>query len=60
MYERQTVLILLKVRKFRKDFLVASNSPKKQTIEFVAVIKMNSFLRFLGKFEDTKSYFENV
>ena len=32
------------VRKFRKDFLVSSNSPKKRTNEFVVVVKMNSFV----------------
>ena len=45
----------LKVRYFRNVFLVSSNSPKN---EFVIVVKMNSFVGFLGEFEDTKSPFE--
>ena len=34
--------------------------PKNQTNEFVVVIKTNSFVRFLGEFEDTKSPFEII
>ena len=40
--------------------MVSSNSPKKQTNEFVVVVKTNSFVRFLGEFEDTKSPFEII
>jgi hypothetical protein len=51
---------VLKVRWFRKDFLVSSISPKKRTNEFIIVVKTNSFVRFLGEFEDTKSPFETI
>ena len=30
-------------------------SPKKRTNEFLVVVKMNSFVRFLGELKDTKS-----
>ena len=50
----------LKVKQFRKDFLVSSNSPKKQTNEFAVVVKTNLFVRFLGEFKDTKSPFEMI
>ena len=43
-----------------KGLLVSSNSPKKRTNEFVVVVKTNSFVRFLGEFEDTKSPFEII
>ena len=39
---------------------MSSNSPKKQTNKFVVVVKMNSFIRFLGEFEDTKTPFEII
>ena len=42
---------MVKVRQFRKDFLVSSNCPNEQT---------NSFVHFLGEFEDTKSPFEII
>ena len=47
-------LAALKVSQFRKDFLLSSNSPKKQTNEFDVVVKMNSFVHFLGEFEGPK------
>ena len=50
----------LMVRKFQKDFLVSSNSPKKQMNEFVVVVNTNLFIHFLGEFEDTKSPFEII
>ena len=37
---------------------MSSNSPKKRMNEFVVEVKTNSFLRFLGEFEDTQSPFE--
>ena len=45
---------------FRKNFLVSLNSPKNRTNEFVAVVKRNSFVRFLGEFKDTKRAFEII
>ena len=39
---------------------MSSNSPKKRTNEFVVVVKMNLFVRFLGELEDTKSPFEII
>ena len=39
---------------------MSSNSPTKGTNEIVVVVKMNSFVRFLGEFEDTKSLFEII
>ena len=35
------------------------NSPKKRTNEFVFTTTTNSFVRFLGEFEDTKKSFRN-
>ena len=60
----------LVVQAFKTDFdvkgqiisrglLVSSNSPKKRTNEFVFTITTNSFVRFLGEFEDTKKSFRN-
>ena len=40
-----------------KGHLVSSNSPKKRTNEFVFTTTTNSFVRFLGEFEDTKKSF---
>ena len=40
--------------------VVSSNSPKKQTNEFIVVVKTNLFVRFLGEFEGTKSPFEII
>ena len=42
-----------------KGLLVSSNSPKKRTNEFVFTTTTNSFVRFLGEFEDTKKSFRN-
>ena len=42
-----------------KGLLVSSNSPKKRTNEFVFTTTTNSFVRFLGEFEDTKKTFRN-
>ena len=42
-----------------KGLLVFSNSPKKWTNEFVFTTTMNSFVRLLGEFEDTKKSFQN-
>jgi hypothetical protein len=42
-----------------KGLLVSSNSPKKRTNKFVFTTTMNSFVRFLGEFEDTKKFFRN-
>ena len=42
-----------------KGLLVSSNSPKKQTKEFVFTTTTNLFVRFLGEFEDTKKSFRN-
>ena len=39
--------------------MVFSNSPKKQTNEFVITTTTNSFIRFLGEFEDAKKSFRN-
>ena len=41
-----------------KGLLVSSNSPKKQTNEFLFTTTTKSFIRFLGEFEDTKNPFE--
>ena len=38
---------------------MSSNSPKKQTNEFVFATTTNLFVRFLGEFEDTKKPFRN-
>ena len=40
-----------------KGLLVFSNSPKKRTNEFDFTTTMNSFILFLGDFEDTKKSF---
>ena len=42
-----------------KGLLVSSNSPKKQTNKFVFITTTNSFVCFLGEFEDTKKSFRN-
>ena len=42
-----------------KGLLLSSNSPKKRTNEFVFTTTTNSFVRFLGEFEDTKKSFRN-
>ena len=42
-----------------KRFFLAEDSPKKRTNEFVFTTTMNSFVRFLGEFEDTKMTFRN-
>ena len=42
-----------------KGLLVSTNSPKKQMNEFVFTSTKNSFVRFLGEFEDTKKSFRN-
>ena len=42
-----------------KGLLVSSNSPKKRTNEFVFTTTTNSFIHFLGEFEDTKKSFWN-
>ena len=43
-----------------KGLFGSSYSPKKRTNEFVVVVKMNSFFRFLGEFEETKSPFKVI
>ena len=49
----------LKVRLFRKDFLVSSNYPKK-TNKRICLSSKNEFVcSFLGEFEDTKNSFRN-
>ena len=52
-------LLCTKGQIISKGLLVSSNSPKKQTNEFVFTTTTNSFVRFLGKFEDTKKSFRN-
>ena len=42
-----------------KGLLVSSNSPKRRTNEFVFTTTTNSFVPFLGEFEDTKTSFQN-
>ena len=42
-----------------KGLLISSNSPKKQTTEFIFSTTMNLFVRILGEFEDTKKPFGN-
>ena len=42
-----------------KGLLVSSNPPQKQTNEFVFTTTTNSFVCFLGEFEDTKKSFRN-
>ena len=49
----------IKVQIILKGLLVSSNSPKKRTDKFVFTTTTNSFLRFLGEFEDTKKSFQN-
>ena len=53
-------MLPLKVRSFQKDFMVSPNSPKKQTNEFVAVVKTFSFVHFLGESKNTRSHFEII
>ena len=50
---------VFKGRIISKELLVSSNSPKKRTNEFVFTTTKNSFVRFLGEFEDTKKSFPN-
>ena len=52
-------LKLLKGQIISKGLLVSSNSLKKRTNEFVFTTTTNSFVRFLGEFEDTKKSFRN-
>ena len=40
-----------------KGLLVSSNFPKKQMKEFVFTTMTNSFVRFMGEFEDIKKSF---
>ena len=42
-----------------KGLLVSSNSSKKRKNEFVFTTMTNSFVRFLGEFEDNKTSFRN-
>ena len=42
-----------------KGLLVSSNSPKKRTNKFVFTTTTNSFVHFLGEFEDVKKSFWN-
>ena len=42
-----------------KGLLLSSNSPKKRTNKFVFTTTTNSFVHFLGEFEDTKKSFRN-
>ena len=42
-----------------KGPLVSSNSPKKRTNKFIFTTTTNSFVRFLGEFEDIKKSFRN-
>ena len=42
-----------------KVLLVSSNSPKKRTNKFVFTTTTNSFVHFLGEFEDTNLRFES-
>ena len=61
--DRSLYSYLLKVTKGKiisKGLLVSSNSPKKGTNEFVFTTTTNSFVHFLGEFEDTKSPFEII
>ena len=43
-----------------KGLLLSSNFPKKRTNKFVFTTMTNSFVRFLGEFEETKSPFEII
>ena len=43
-----------------KNFLVSSNSSKKQANKFVIVVKTNSFVHLLWEFEDTKGPLEII
>ena len=49
----------LKVRWFRKDFLVSSISPKKRTNEFVFTTMRIVFVRFLEEIDNLKKPFRN-
>ena len=49
--------ILTKGQIISKRPLICSNSPKKRTNEFIFTTTTNSFVRFLGEFEDTKKSF---
>ena len=51
--------LLTKGQIISKGLLVSSNSPKKRTNEFIFTTMMNSFVRILGEFEDTKKSFRN-
>ena len=54
-----TLVIYSKGQIISKGLLFSSNSPKKRTNEFVFTTTTNSFVRFLGEFEDTKKSFRN-
>ena len=51
--------VILKGQIISKGLLVSSNSPKKQTNEFVFTTTTNLFVCFLGEFEDIKKSFRN-
>ena len=44
---------------FWKGLFDILESPRNRTNEFISVVKMNLFVRFLGEFEDTKKSFRN-
>ena len=53
--ECHLILWWTKGQRISKGLLVSSNSPKKRMNEFVFTSTMNSFICFLGEFEDTRS-----
>ena len=58
-YDLKRFCPVVKGQIMSKGLLVSSNSPKKRTNEFVFTTMKNSFVRFLGEFEDTKKSFRN-
>jgi hypothetical protein len=48
------------IGKNNKYFLASSNFPKKRMNKFVVVVNTNSFVYFLGEFEDSESPFEII
>ena len=50
-------MVLKRSDNFKRTFWCPRILPKQQTNEFVIVVKTNTFVRFLGEFEDTQSTF---
>ena len=57
---QENIALVIKGQIISKGLFVILEFSQKRTNEFVVVVKTNSFVRFLGEFEDTKSSFENI